>query len=89
MPERRAKQWSGIFPGTRCETTGQNPTRTLRRFLSDQQGATAIEYGLLAMLVALACVASFTIFGDALGNLFGTGPGGASNVIARQTEKLG
>lgn len=89
MPEHRAEQWNGIFRKTRCETTGQNPTLTLRRFRADQQGATAIEYGLLAMLIALACVASFTIFGDALGNLFGIGPGGASDVIARQTEKLG
>ncbi|HRK18746.1 MAG TPA: Flp family type IVb pilin [Hyphomicrobiaceae bacterium] len=34
-----------------------------RRFLRDESGATAIEYGLIATLIAVACIASFTALG--------------------------
>ncbi len=36
--------------------------RTIRRFLKDKSGATAIEYGLIAGLIFLAILASFTLF---------------------------
>jgi len=83
MSEDHAKKREPVFRGTRWIG------RAMRRFLADPDGATAIEYALLGAMIAVACIASFTIFGEALGNLFGTGPGGAGNVIARQTEKLG
>ncbi|KKB07603.1 Flp family type IVb pilin [Devosia chinhatensis] len=62
--------------------------QSFRRFFSDQTGATAIEYALLGTLIAVALVASFTLFGDAVANMFGTGPGGAGQVIASQTDKI-
>ncbi|MGY4507464.1 Flp pilus assembly pilin Flp [Bradyrhizobium sp. USDA 3650] len=35
--------------------------RTIRRFLADESGATAIEYGLIAAGIALAIIPSSTI----------------------------
>jgi pilus assembly protein Flp/PilA len=41
-----------------------------RLVLRDQQGAAAIEYGLLAALVAVALFAGAQLLGQSLGNLF-------------------
>jgi pilus assembly protein Flp/PilA len=46
--------------------------RTIKAFLSDQEGATAIEYGLLAALLSLAIIGSFTLLGNSLVVLFDT-----------------
>ncbi|MDR3382466.1 Flp family type IVb pilin [Cupriavidus basilensis] len=42
----------------------------LARFLRDEQGATAIEYGLLAGLIALAIGGAVTTLGGNLTNVF-------------------
>lgn len=42
------------------------------RLLPDEQGATAIEYGLIAALIALACIIAFTSLGLNLANIFDT-----------------
>lgn len=42
-----------------------------RRFLRDEDGATAIEYGLIAALIAIAIVVSAAATGNALAALFG------------------
>ena len=44
--------------------------RLLNRFAADERGATAIEYGLIAALVALLMLVGFTAFGSSLGGLF-------------------
>jgi len=44
--------------------------RLLRRFLTDERGATAIEYGLIAALIAVGTIGAFTAFGDGLSGLF-------------------
>ena len=44
----------------------------LRTWWTDQQGATAIEYGLIASLIFLAIIASITLFTDSLDNVFTT-----------------
>ena len=41
------------------------------RFLKDQSGATAIEYGLIAALVAVAIAAVLPLLGGKLSNTFG------------------
>jgi pilus assembly protein Flp/PilA len=46
--------------------------RMIKAFLSDQDGATAIEYGLLAALLSLAIIGSFTLLGNSLIVLFDT-----------------
>jgi pilus assembly protein Flp/PilA len=52
----------------------------------DEQGATAIEYGLIAALIAVAAIAAMSTLGNTLGDTFqnvsdrmepGTGAGGA------------
>lgn len=42
----------------------------IQRFWADEEGAVAIEYGLLAVLIALAVAAGATILGDGLSTLF-------------------
>ncbi len=44
----------------------------IRKFLKDESGATAIEYGLIAALVAVACIVALTAVGTSLTNLFNT-----------------
>ena len=41
-------------------------------FLKDKSGATAIEYGLIAALIAVAIIAAITLVGDDLSAMFGT-----------------
>jgi pilus assembly protein Flp/PilA len=41
-----------------------------KRFLKDESGATAIEYGLIAALIALAIITMVTLAGSNLSNLF-------------------
>jgi pilus assembly protein Flp/PilA len=48
--------------------------------LKDESGATAIEYGLIAALIAVAAIASFALFGTSLGNLFNYTSGSAVSV---------
>ena len=42
------------------------------RMLRDRSGATAIEYGLIAALIAVAAVATMTTVGTNLSSIFGT-----------------
>lgn len=43
---------------------------TIGAFLHDEDGATAIEYGLIAVLVALGIIGGLTAFGQAMNNMF-------------------
>jgi pilus assembly protein Flp/PilA len=42
-----------------------------RKFMKDEGGATAIEYGLIAALVAVAIVGALTTLGSGLTTMFG------------------
>lgn len=44
-------------------------TQFVKKFLSNESGATAIEYGLIAALIAVAAIAAMTTLGT---NLKGT-----------------
>lgn len=44
----------------------------LLRLLKDERGATAIEYGLIAALISLACVIAFASLGLNLAGVFTT-----------------
>ena len=44
----------------------------LMLFLKDDSGATAIEYGLIAALVAVAAITAMTAVGDGLVTIFNT-----------------
>jgi pilus assembly protein Flp/PilA len=43
-----------------------------RNFLRDESGATAIEYGLIAALIAVAIIAGATAVGGSLSGTFNT-----------------
>lgn len=44
--------------------------RTIKQILADQSGATAIEYGLIAALIAVAAIAAMGSLGNQLSNNF-------------------
>jgi pilus assembly protein Flp/PilA len=46
--------------------------RLISKFLADGGGATAIEYGLIAGIIGVGLVASFTAMKDSLVTLFGS-----------------
>ena len=43
---------------------------TVARFMNDESGATAIEYGLIAALIAVGIIAAATTLGNGLANIF-------------------
>jgi pilus assembly protein Flp/PilA len=43
---------------------------TVARFMNDESGATAIEYGLIAALIAVGIIAAATTLGNGLSNIF-------------------
>lgn len=42
----------------------------MRALLADRSGATAIEYGLIAGLVAIGIIAALTVFGDSMSDMY-------------------
>lgn len=46
-------------------------SKIFARFMKDESGATAIEYGLIAALVSVALIAGATTLGTSLNNTFG------------------
>ena len=51
-----------------CKEPGMN---IVARFANDESGATAIEYGLIAALIAVGIIAAATTLGGSLSSLFG------------------
>lgn len=47
-------------------------TKTLKAFLANESGATAIEYGLIAVLIAVAVVPTVGALGTKLNSVFGS-----------------
>ena len=45
-------------------------SRIVRRLTEDSRGVTAIEYGLIAALVAIAAIAAMTTLGTSLSSVF-------------------
>ena len=45
--------------------------KTLIRFFNEENGATAIEYGLIAALISVAAITAMTNLGTTLSTLFG------------------
>ena len=54
----------------------------LARFLTDESGATAIEYGLIAALVSVAAIGALTALGGSLNTMFTT----VSSAVASATS---
>ena len=51
----------------------------VHKFLKDRSGVTAIEYGLIAGLIAVVIIAVLTTMGADLNNLFNDVSGGLQN----------
>ena len=47
-------------------------TTTLKRFIADERGATAVEYGLLTALISVAIMGSLGTVGAGIKNTFST-----------------
>ncbi len=47
-------------------------TRLFSRLAKDQEGATSIEYALIASLIAVATIASATLLGNKIATVFRT-----------------
>ncbi len=45
-------------------------TNLMNRFAKDESGATAIEYGLIAALIAVACITAWRSLGGQLNTYF-------------------
>ena len=45
-------------------------SKMVRRLTGDRRGVTAIEYGLIAALIAIAAIAAMTTLGTSLSNVF-------------------
>ena len=56
-------------------------TKLMSRFLKDESGATAIEYGLIAALISVALITGATALGNKLNVMFNN----LSNTIASKT----
>lgn len=54
------------------------------RFVSDESGATAIEYGLIAALVAVAIITALGVLGDGLTDIFE----GVGNKLSAEAAKI-
>jgi pilus assembly protein Flp/PilA len=44
--------------------------KTIRKMLKNNKGATAIEYGLIASLIAIAAITAMSSLGTKLGTMF-------------------
>jgi|EndMetStandDraft_5_1072996.scaffolds.fasta_scaffold3891956_1 pilus assembly protein Flp/PilA len=53
----------------------------LVRFCANESGATAIEYGLIAALIAVACIAAIVALGGGVQDLFGRIQNKAGNAM--------
>jgi pilus assembly protein Flp/PilA len=54
------------------ETAMKQLIHQAKAFVRDEQGATAMEYALLAAMVAVVIIGSVTAIGTALANTFGS-----------------
>lgn len=55
------------------------------KFLKDESGATAIEYGLIVALVSVAAISALGTMGDSLVSIFGT----VSTELSTATSQAG
>jgi pilus assembly protein Flp/PilA len=53
-----------------CQSEKELTMNFIKNFLREEDGVTAIEYGLIAALVGVAIVASVTLLGTELENVF-------------------
>jgi pilus assembly protein Flp/PilA len=67
--EPPASEWSSMPEGA-FQTGANEMFRPLKAFVANESGATAIEYALIASLIAVAIIVSITVLGTQLQNTF-------------------
>lgn len=71
------KRATGLPPTNRCSLNRYTKriiimTKFISKFVQDESGATAIEYGLIAALVACAIILAVTTLGTKIASTFAT-----------------
>ena len=61
----------GVKPGTEAKNQ-ETVMKFFTKLLRDEQGATAIEYGLIAALIAVAAITAMQSLGNELNTTFNT-----------------
>ncbi len=56
--------------------------KVIGRFMKDESGATAIEYGLIAALVSVAAIGALTAMGQSLSTMFSTVSSALSTAVS-------
>lgn len=56
-------------------------SKLVLKFLNDESGATAIEYGLIAALIAVSLISGLTVLGNSFENLFNGTTSEINNVL--------
>jgi pilus assembly protein Flp/PilA len=57
-------------PGARAAAGANSMMTSVKRLVADESAATAIEYALIASLIAVAIIVSVTVLGTQLQNTF-------------------
>lgn len=69
--------------------TGTNMKNAIQQFLRDEEGAAAIEYGLLAGLISVMIIVGATTMGTSLSTIFTTIGGSLSTAAGNTTTNGG
>lgn len=73
-------------PSHRCSLNSfykeETMTKFVSRFAKDESGATAIEYGLIAALIAVVIIGAVGALGDSLSEAFGRIAGQLDSAVA-------
>jgi pilus assembly protein Flp/PilA len=65
------RTWMQVFGrGMATRTGAENMTKLMNRFAKDESGATAIEYGLIAALIAVVIITALKTIGTNLNSAF-------------------
>ena len=59
-----------LKPGNDCSRKEKQMSKFVTRFLKNESGATAIEYGLIAALIAVVIVGAVGLVGSQLNGVF-------------------
>lgn len=61
-------------------------SKFFNRFIKDESGATAIEYGLIAALIAVAIITAVTLLGGNLSDTFNNVAGNLGGAVGTDTD---
>lgn len=53
----------------------------IKKFIADEEAATAIEYGLIAALIGVAAIVGFMVLGNSLADMYGSNSEAVGDVV--------